>query len=340
MLRRIKSGLEVRAPGPGCRGGIIVVLSAEKFCWMILVTGATGSVGSKVVNALLEQQAEVRILTRGQSDWAESRLPEFRRMGVDVMVGDMRSRKTADKAVDGCKAIINCAGVMRSTPDADIESVIIDGAMNLVEAGKDAGIQRFVQLSCLGSTEHATSLYFACQWDAEEIVKESGFAWTIFRPSLIFEEHSFLMRVLQFWVAKAPVIVIVGSGLNRFNPIASEDIAKCIVQSLYDRETAGQIYELVGPDTWDLQSMLDKMCETMGKPMRSIRIPSFIGVPLAGLIGQLNPKSPIDAHVMRVMTSEMIAESEPMLEKFQIKRISMKSCYKRLLQIGKDEAED
>jgi uncharacterized protein YbjT (DUF2867 family) len=307
---------------------------------MILVTGATGSVGSKVVDLLLEQQAEVRILTRGQSDWAESRLPQFRRLGVDVMVGDMRSRKTADKAVAGCKAIINCAGVMRSTPEADIESVIIDGAVNLTEAGKEAGVQRFIQLSCLGSTEHATSLYFACQWDAEEIVKESGFHWTIFRPSLIFDPHSFLMQVLDFWVAKAPVIVIVGSGLNRFNPIAAEDVAKCIVQSIYDRDSSGKTYELVGPDTWDLQSMLDKMCETLGKPMRSIRIPSFLGIPLAGLIGQLAPKSPIDSHVMRVMTSEMIAESAPMLEKFQIKRISMKSCYKSLGQIGKDEDED
>jgi uncharacterized protein YbjT (DUF2867 family) len=307
---------------------------------MILVTGATGSVGSKVVDLLLEQQAEVRILTRGQSDWAESKLPQFRRLGVDVMVGDMRSRKTADKAVAGCKAVINCAGVMRSTPEADIESVIIDGAMNLTEAGKEAGVQRFIQLSCLGSTEHATSLYFACQWDAEEIVKESGFHWTIFRPSLIFDQHSFLMQVLDFWVAKAPVIVIVGSGLNRFNPIAAEDVAKCIVQSIYDRDSSGKTYELVGPDTWDLQSMLDKMCETLGKPMRSIRIPSFLGIPLAGLIGQLAPKSPIDSHVMRVMTSEMIAESAPMLEKFQIKRISMKSCYKSLGQIGKDEDED
>lgn len=292
------------------------------------------------MDALLEQEAAVRILTRGQSDWAESRLPHFRKLGVEVMVGDMRSRKTAEKAVDGCKGIINCAGVMRATPDADIESVIIDGAMNLVEAGKSAGVQRFIQLSCLGSTEHATSLYFACHWDAEEIVKDSGMHWTIFRPSLIFDEHSFLVQVLDFWVAKAPVIVIVGSGLNRFNPISSEDVAKCIVQSIYDRETSGKIYELVGPDTWDLQSMLNKMSETRGRPLRSIRIPSFIGVPLAGLIGQLNPKSPIDSHVMRVMTSEMIAESEPMLEKFQIKRISMKSCYKTLAQIGKDEDDD
>lgn len=307
---------------------------------MILVTGATGSVGSKVVDALLEQQLPVRILTRGQSDWAESRLPHFRKKGVEVMVGDVRSKKTAEKAVDGCKAIIHCAGIMRSTPEADIESVIIDGTMNLVEAGKLAGVQRFIQLSCLGSTEHATCLYFACHWDAEQIVRESGFAWTIFRPSLIFEEQSFLMNVLEFWVSKCPFILVVGSGLNRFNPISSQDVASCMVQSLYDRETSGKVYELVGPDTWDLESMLTKMAETMGRPMRSIRVPSFIGVPLAGLIGQLNPRSPIDSHVMRVMTSEMIAESEPMLEKFQIKRISMKSCYKSLAQIGKDDDEE
>lgn len=301
---------------------------------MILVTGATGAVGNKVVDALLAQNHPVRILTRGQSDWAESELPRFRRVGVEVMVGDMRSRKTVDKAVNGCKAIINCAGVMRSTADADIESVIIDGAANLTEAGKDAGVQRFIQLSCLGSTEHAVSLYFGCQWDAEQIVRESGFHWTIFRPSLIFDQHSFLMRVLEYWVGRAPLIVVVGSGLNRFQPIAAADVATCIVQSLYDRESSGKVFELVGPDTIDLQTMLTKMAESLQRPVRSIRIPSFLGVPAAGMMGQLNPKSPIDSHVMRVMTSEMIAESEPMLEKFPLKRISMKSCFKSIAKLG------
>lgn len=309
---------------------------------MILVTGATGAVGSKVVDSLLAQnQHPVRILTRGQSDWAESELPRFRRSGIDVVVGDVRSRKTVEKAVDGCKAIINCAGVMRSKPDADIESVIIDGVMNLVDCGKDAGIQRFIQLSCLGSTEHAQSLYFGCHWDAEELVKESGMHWTIFRPSLIFDERSFLMRVLDFWVSRSPMIVVVGSGLNRFQPIAAADVAECVIQSIFDRETAGKTYELVGPETWDLQSLLNKMAESRGKPVRSIRIASFIGVPLAGLLGQLNPKCPIDSHVMRVMISEMIGESEPMLEKFKIKRISMKSCYKAIARsASSDGSED
>ncbi|MBX9722232.1 MAG: NAD(P)H-binding protein [Candidatus Obscuribacterales bacterium] len=306
---------------------------------MILVVGATGTVGLKVVDALVKsQQGQIRILARGKNDWTESVLPRYRRSGVDVIVGDIRNKNTVAKAVADCKAIVNCAGVMRAIPGDDLETVNVDGAANLIEAGKKAGVQRFIQLSCLGATEHSTSLYFGCKFDAEELVKESGLYWTIFRPSLIFDEESALIRILEFWVARAPFTVVVGSGLNRFQPVSATDVANCISQSLYDKDTVGKTYDLVGPDTIDLQTLLSKLAESRGLQLRGISIPSFIGVPLAGLLGKLNPKCPIDNNVMSVMTSELISDDTGIVRKFKITdRLAFDSCLKA---IESNEEED
>lgn len=309
---------------------------------MILVVGATGTVGRKVIDNLLEIPGQqVRTLARGKSDWQGSFLPGFRRRGVDVITGDIRSEKAVERAVRGCKAIINCAGVMRSTPEDDLHEVNVEGVQNLIDQGKAAGVQRFIQLSCLGATEHATNQYFGAKWDAEELVTKSGMLWTIFRPSLIFGPDSSLYRILDFWVQRSPIIVMVGSGLNRFQPISADDVARCISQSVYERDTVKKIYDLVGPDTLDLYSLLGTIAEYQGRPVSALKIPSFIGVPLFGLLGKLNPKCPIDNNVMSVMTSDMIGDEAPMLAKFQLERQKFKKSLREIgMSEGGSDAED
>jgi NADH dehydrogenase len=298
---------------------------------MILVVGATGTVGRKVIDALLANpDIPVRALARGKSDWEGSLLPGFRRKGVEVVVGDIRSESTVERAVKDCTAIVNCAGVMRATPDDDLESVNVEGVENLIEKGQAAGVQRFIQLSCLGATEHATCLYSGYKWDAENLVKKSKLYWTIFRPSLIFDSESSLMRILEFWTLRSPLTFVVGSGLNRFQPISAVDVATCIVKAIYDRETVSKVYDLPGPEMMDLQALLSTITESHGRPARLLRVPSMIGIPFAGLLGKLNPACPIDNNVMQVMTSEMIGEERPMLERFNIQRISLATGLKRI----------
>ena len=291
---------------------------------MILVVGATGTVGRKVIDALLtDLQVPVRAFARGKSDWEGSLLPGFRRRGIEVVVGDIRSESTVERAVKDCNAIINCAGSLRAYPDADLESVNVDGVKNLVRLGQAAGVQRFIQLSCLGATAHSTNPYFAFKWSAEEAVRQSNFYWTVCRPSLIFDTNSSLFRILDFWVQRSPLIFVVGSGLNRFQPVSAADVAACLVQSLYDRDTVGKTFDICGPETIDLQSLLALIAESRGRPTRMLRIPSFLGIPLSGLLGKLNPNCPIDNNVMKVMTSEMTSNDSTLLEKFALQPVAI-----------------
>lgn len=304
---------------------------------MILIVGGTGAVGSRVTQMLIDQQQhQLRVLARGKSDWEGSSLPGFRRSGVEVIVGDLNEKKNIERALNGCKAIINCSGLMRSASPGDIEAVNIKGVENLVKYGKEQGVQRFIQISCVGATEHATNLYFRTKWQAEDIVRRSSLYWTIFRTSLIFGAGSTTGRVLDYWIERAPFVVVVGSGLNKFQPVSADDVAACVVQSVYARDTVNKMYDLVGPESIGLKEMLTASARASGRSTASIRIPSFVGRRLAALFGKLNVSSPIDGEVMSVFTSELVGDHEEMTTNFEVQAIPFSSSL--TMSSGKSKA--
>lgn len=303
---------------------------------MILIVGGTGAVGSRVTQMLIDQQQhQLRVLARGKSDWEGSSLPGFRRSGVEVIVGDLNDNKNLSRALAGCKAIINCSGLMRSAVPGDIENINVQGVENLIKHGKEQGVQRFIQVSCVGATEHATNLYFRTKWQAEDLVRRSSLYWTIFRTSMIFGSGSTLSRVVDYWIDRAPLVVVVGSGLNKFQPVSADDVAACIVQSVYARDTVNKVYDLVGPESIGLKELLTSSAQVSGRSTASIRIPSFLGVRLAALFGKLNVASPIDGNVMSVFTSELVGDHEEMTTNFEVQALPFSSS----LKIGSSKSD-
>lgn len=299
---------------------------------MILVTGGSGNVGARVVQALLDNQQQVRVLTRGGSDWHENPLPHFRRSGADIITGDVRDQNKLAAAVQGVRGVINLAGTIRGT-DADYESVNVEGMNNLIAKASEAGIQRFVHVSCLGATEFSTSKYLRTKWQGEQLVRGSNFYWTIFRPSLIFGPTSHLMRSLDFCVSRTPFVPVFGSGLNEIQPVSPEDVAQCIVQSIYNRETVGQSYDLVGPDKYNLTELLEIMSQRnmhQGAVRPTVKIPLQLAFLAAQLLSKLNPRAPISEDMLRVLTTEIVGDPAIMCNTFQVDCLSFESQFKRL----------
>lgn len=296
---------------------------------MILVTGGTGAVGSKIVKGLIDNQQPVRMYGRGQSDWDYNPMPQFRKQGVDVITGDIRSTDRLAAALQGCTAVIHCAGIMRATPADSLESVNVEPTINLLNMAAAAGVQRFIYLSCLGASQYSTSKYFQTKWAAENAVRSSSFYWTIFRPSFIFDKRSPLIRALEFWCARSPFVWVVGSGLNEVQPVSAEDVAACVVQSIYNRGTVHQTYDLVGPQSYSLTELMQMAGQFVsGEERGCFKIPSSLGYTLGNMMSKLNPRCPISEDVMRVLTAEYLSEHSIMRDNFQVPVIPVESYFK------------
>jgi uncharacterized protein YbjT (DUF2867 family) len=151
------------------------------------------------------------------------------------------------------------------------------GTRDLVAAAKDAAAQRFVLMSALGTTEQTKDVtpYFNAKWTMERTVAESGLEYVVFRPSFVFGRGGALPTFIK-QVRYSPVVTVIGSGLQRIQPIFVDDVAEYFARSVDAPAAANRIFEIGGPDvvTWD--ELYKTIAKVLGKRRRLAHVPSSL----------------------------------------------------------------
>ncbi|MQL53006.1 NAD(P)H-binding protein [Desulfofundulus thermobenzoicus] len=264
---------------------------------MILVTGATGLVGRHMVPALLEAGYRVRCMVRdGQR--ARSTLgggPEF----VPANVTDPPSLLEACRGVE---TVIHLVAVIREKGATTFDRINVQGTRHVVDAAERAGCRRFIHLSALGVREDPAYRYVYSKWLGEQAVRSSRLAWTIFRPSVLYGRgFGFFDRMAQSLKLFPPPFAPVPAASSRFQPLAADDLARCVVLALANPDTAGKTFELGGPEHLTYGQMLDIWLAAMGR--RRIKLP--VPLPLMRLavpvMERLLPDPPVTSVELRQM---------------------------------------
>jgi uncharacterized protein YbjT (DUF2867 family) len=218
---------------------------------VILVTGATGFVGPKIVHALRERDRPVRCLVRNPSRGEAKALVSW---GCDLVEGDVADAASLRRATTGCEVVVHLVAIRQGSQD-QFRRVMEQGTRDLVDAAKEAGVRRFVLMSALGTTEETKDLvpYFHAKWEAEQAVAGAELEHVIFRPSFIFGRDGGILPTFKRLVKLAPVTPVIGSGERRMQPIWIDDVAAYFAAGVDKPEAAGGIFELGGPDavTWN-----------------------------------------------------------------------------------------
>jgi uncharacterized protein YbjT (DUF2867 family) len=212
---------------------------------MILVTGATGTIGSEVVRQLAARGAKVRALTR---EPAKARVPE----GVEVVRGDYLDPGSLEGAMSGVTAafLLGAPG-----PDSRHDQ-------NLVAAARAAGVHRLVKLSAIGTGDPDVGPSGDWHVPGEQAVRDSGTEWTILRPS------SFASNTLS-WVPAVkegkPVPNMTGDGLS--GVIDPQDVGEVAARVLVDGGHAGRTYTLTGPEAISVPGQAATLASVLGRPI-------------------------------------------------------------------------
>lgn len=254
----------------------------------VLVTGATGFVGPKVANAIVDAGHEVRVLERKPGSWkkAEVRCQE-------AVQGDMTDADSLRRAAEGREAVVHLVAIRQGRPE-QFKRVMIEGTRNLLGASEGAGVKRFVLMSALGTSEETKDLvpYFNAKWHQEQDVEAAALEHVIFRPSFVFGRDGGIVPTFMRMAKLAPVTGIVGSGKQRIQPIWVDDVGAYFAASVDKPEAAGKTFELGGPDivTWDeLWQRIRKTLgirrrPTMHLPTALMKIPATLTERLPGNI--------------------------------------------------------
>ena len=239
----------------------------------VLVTGGTGFIGSHLVPRLRNEGFDVRLLARRPGAASE---------GIEPVPGSVTEPDAVRRAVEGVDAVVHLVAIIAERGSQTFEAVNAGGTRNVVEAMEAAGVRRLVHQSALGVGPDERFPYLRSKWLGEEAVRASSLDWTILRPSVLFGDGAGFFRPIMWSLRWAPVYPLPAGGRTRFQPLAIEDLATCIVRCLRG-EQVGASLDLGGPEVLEFSEIVRVVMDALGKKRRLVSVPVWAARPFAAV---------------------------------------------------------
>jgi len=205
------------------------------------------------------------------------------------------------------------------------------GTIDLIAAAKDAQVERFVLMSALGTSETAkdTVPYFASKWAMEQETVRSGLEYTILRPSFVFGRDGGALQTFIKQVRYAPVVTVIGSGVQRIQPIWVDDVAEYFARSVDDPKAVNRTFEIGGPDIVTWNELYLSIARTLGKRRKLVHVPTGLARTGAKLT-QWAPGAPLTTdQIAMIEAGDNVASSTDAVLTFQLPLVALEEQLRR-----------
>jgi uncharacterized protein YbjT (DUF2867 family) len=233
---------------------------------MILLTGATGTIGSALLRRLTRKGEPVRCLVR------DPRRLGDHRVRVQIALGDLADPPSFRHALRGVHTVVHLAAAIRDEPRASIEELNAVATLRLVRAAERAGARRFVFFSAMGARHHSRTRFFRAKALASQAVEGSSLETTVFSPSIVYTPGDPWLTLLERF-SYLPAIPVSGSGRALYQPIWAEDVADCVVAALMASGPRKRSFELAGPETLSYDEIVRAATRPTGRRRRLAHVP-------------------------------------------------------------------
>jgi NADH dehydrogenase len=237
---------------------------------VILLTGATGTVGAALLRRLTAAGTPVRCLVREPKRLG----PE--RVRVQITLGDLADPASFRNALRGVDTVVHLAASIRDQPRGSIEELNAMATLRLVRGAERAGARRFVFASAMGASLQSPTRFFRAKALARRAVESSDLETTIFAPSIVYTPGDPWLTLLER-LSYLPAMPVAGSGRTLFQPIWAEDVADSLMAAL-DRgpgrsENGRRAFELAGPEALSYEQIVALALRSMGRSKPVVHVP-------------------------------------------------------------------
>jgi len=265
----------------------------------VLVTGASGFVGSHIIAGLLGAGHDVRGLSRTEAVGDRRRPGAAYIGGVDV--GDASTMTPA--MFDGVDSVVHLVGIIQQARGGQtFQRIHVDGTRNVVERAQAAAIAGpFVYMSAIGAAADAPAEYSRTKFAAEELVRGSGLPYAILRPSIILGKDGEFAAQMTDLVCHGglpvrltvPVIPVPGAGRNLFQPVFVDDLVTCVLQLVAKQADWGRVYEIGGAERVTFDDLIGGFAAAIGVRKPLVHAPIALLRIAAAVMEAVLPRPPV-----------------------------------------------
>ena len=227
---------------------------------------------------------------------------------VEVSYVDVHDPAALAAFMHGADAAINLVGVLHQGGGAaSFEQAHLELARKVIAACRAERIDRLLHMSALNASPAAPSVYLRTKGEAERVVRDSGLAWTIFRPSVIFGRGDRFLSLFAGLAKLFPVLPL-GSPDARFQPVFVEDVARAFEASLEDIGSHGRSYDLCGPRVYRLRELVEFVGSATGHRRPVIGLNDGLSRLQAAVMGMM-PRKLLTLDNYRSMKVDSVSDS-------------------------------
>lgn len=269
----------------------------------VCIIGGSGFVGRAILRQAVQAGHQVTVACR-HPERARALLVE----GVRLVKADITDGRGLDEAVAGADCVINLVGLLFERGRYNFDAAHVQGAEHVIAACKRAGVKQYLHMSALGAGRVPASRYARSKGEAEGRVRQSGLAWTIVRPSIIFGAGDSFFNKFKQMSALMPVMPVI-AGETRFQPVWVEDVARVFVQCIGNRHVSGKTFELGGPRSYSFRELLRMLMKTLGRRRVLLPVPPFAARLMAAVMKWL-PTPPLTPDQLAMLQKDNVVEGE------------------------------
>lgn len=291
----------------------------------VLVTGATGFVGSRLVKALLDEEYSVRCLVRR----AGVALP----VRAEKVEGDLLEKSALAGALSGIDTAFYLVHSMAGGR-AGFELRDRQAAENFTAAANKAGVRRVIYLGGLGETGEDLSEHLASRREVAEILQAGKFQTTFLRAAVIIGAGGASFEMIRSLVEKLPIMITPRWVSTKCQPIAVRDVIRYLVGCLKDERTAGEIFDIGGPEILTYREMMERFARIEGKFTIIIPTPFLTPRLSSYWVGLMTPVKPsISMPLIEGLKNEVVCRDNQIKELIPIQL----TTYDEAIGIALDE---